>query len=261
MNHSLLRTLRFLGLGLAFSASACLAGEDLITTAQDGSGATIPYILNYENLSPTFVLILFPGGTGVVNPRLENGKLAYAFKGNFLIRSRKFFVDHEFATVTTNSSQLEERIQAVIDDLKRRFPAAKIYLLGTSNGTYDTMSLAGYLSDKIAGVIHTSSLGRIAGFDARKYKNRQLVVHHRQDSCRATPFNAAESSHDDYGNDFIAMDGGISVGDSCEAFSHHGYNGIESETVDAIKKWIKQTKPNTLWGISALGCPLDNCGP
>jgi hypothetical protein len=36
------------------------------------------------------------------------------------------------------------------------------------------------------------------------------------------------------------MEGGISVGDPCEAFAHHGYNGIEKETVYAIKNWIKQ---------------------
>ena len=29
-----------------------------------------------------------------------------------------------------------------------------------------------------------------------------------------------------------------SVGNLCEAFSHHGHNGIERETMDAIKQWI-----------------------
>ena len=43
-----------------------------------------------------------------------------------------------------------------------------------------------------------------------------------------------------FGNDFIAMDGGTRIGDPCEAKGHHGYHGIEKETVAAIKKWIKQ---------------------
>jgi hypothetical protein len=102
------------------------------------------------------------------------------------------------------------------------------------------MHLAAYLSDKIAGEIHTSSLSSVAVFDAKKYANRQLIVHHRNDSCHATPFSSAERAHEKYGDDFIAMDGGISTGDPCEAYAHHGYNGIEEETVDAIKKWIKQ---------------------
>lgn len=186
------------------------------------------------------MIILFPGGSGTVNPRMQDGNLVYGFKGNFLLRARAFIVDDEFATVTTNSTQSEERIQALLDDIKSRFPNAQIYLMGTSNGTGPTMALAGYLSDKIAGEIHTSSGSEIYRFDARKYKNRQLIVHHKDDTCRSTPFFAAEASHQRYGNDFIAMEGGVSVGDPCEAFAHHGYNGIERETVDAIKKWIKR---------------------
>lgn len=221
-------------------ARACLAAEELVTTAHYASGEPVPYILNSDSAAPRYIVILFPGGSGAVDPRIENGRLVYGFKGNFLVRSRPLIVDHEFATVTTNSSQSEERIQAVLDDLGRRFPQARIYLMGTSNGTGPTMALAAYLSDRIAGEIHTSSRSQIYGFDARKYKNRHLVVHHKGDLCRVTPFNAAEASHERFGNDFIAMEGGISVGDPCEAFAHHGYNGIERETVDAIKKWIRQ---------------------
>ena len=94
--------------------------------------------------------------------------------------------------------------------------------------------------DRIAGEIHTSSLARIAAFDARRYKNRHLVVHHKDDTCKSTPFQAAEYSHKHYGNDFIVMEGGTSLGNACGPFAHHGYNGIERETVDAIKEWVKR---------------------
>jgi len=224
----------------ALPLQPCHAGEELITSARYPSGEQVPYILDSEGSLPRYVIILFPGGAGTVDPRMENGKLVYAFRHNFLLRARKFIVDAQFATVTTNSTQSERRIQAVLDDIKLRFPGAKVYLMGTSSGTYSTMELAGYLSDKIAGVIHTSSLNRIYGFDARKYKNRQLIVHHVRDACQLTLFGPAKATHDRYGNDFIAMEGGVSVGDPCEPFSYHGYNGIERETVAAIKKWILQ---------------------
>ena len=32
--------------------------------------------------------------------------------------------------------------------------------------------------------------------------------------------------------------GGISVGDPCEAFAHHGYNGIERDVVQHIATWL-----------------------
>lgn len=235
---SLLRTL--LALVLFIAGQRSIAGEELIATAVTADGNPVSYILDSASPMPRYLLILFPGGNGIVDPHLENGVLVYGKKGNFLLRARKHLVDGEFATVTTNSTQAEERVQALIDDLKRRFPMAAIYLMGTSNGTHDTMRLAPYLSERIAGEIHTSSLRQIASFDSRAYKNRHLIVHHKNDECRVTPFAAAETAHERYGTAFIAMTGGISVGDPCEAFSHHGYNGIERETSEAIKHWIRQ---------------------
>jgi hypothetical protein len=232
--------LALLLLASLLSVRPCAAAEELVTSAHYPNGEQVPYIVDSEGAAPKYVIILFPGGSGTVDPRMENGKLVYGYRGNFLLRSRKFIVDGQFATVTTNTTQSEERIQAVLDDVKTRFPGAKIYLMGTSSGTYSTMALARYLSDKIAGEIHTSSLNKIHEFDARKYKNRQLVVHHKNDGCSLTLFGPAKASHDKYGNDFIAMEGGAAVGDPCEAFGYHGYNGIERETVDAIKKWILQ---------------------
>ncbi len=76
--------------------------------------------------------------------------------------------------------------------------------------------------------------------DAKEYSNRHLIVHHRNDTCRMTGFGAAERAYRVYGTELIIMDGGTSVGDPCEAFAHHGYYGIERETVDAIKQWIRR---------------------
>jgi len=225
---------------LAVFAQPAYAEDVLIETAHYPNAEPIPYILNANKTTPKYVIILFLGGDGRVDPHMEEGKLVYALKGNFLLRERKIIVDEEFATVSTNAGPSAERIQGVIDDIKQRFPVAQIYLMGTSNGTFATMSLAEYLADKIAGVIHTSSLNRISSFNAKEYKNRQLMVHHKEDGCHVTLFDSAQSAHEKYGNDFIVMQGGISVGDLCQARAHHGYNGIEAETVAAIKQWIKQ---------------------
>ena len=139
--------------------------------------------------------------------------------------------DEEFATVATNTTSDEARVQALLDDIKRRYPNAQIYLMGTSRGTIATVKLAPYLSERIAGVIHTSSMGSsIYGLNAKDYKNRQLIVHHRNDQCRVTRYNSAERAHEAYGTELITMEGGFSEGDPCEAFAYHGYRGIERET-------------------------------
>jgi hypothetical protein len=232
---------KFVCIAAALFAQSCFAEEELITSAHYPDGEAIPYILNYQTKTPKYVVILFPGGDGKMNPRMVDGKLVYGFKGNFVIRARPLMVDDEFATVATNSTNREKRIQGLIDDIKTRFPNAKIYLMSTSNGTYASVDLADYLQDKIAGEIHTSSLSAQVYFhDFTKYKNRQVLVHHKQDDCRFTPFSAALHSHEKYGTELIAMEGGGSEGDVCEPFAHHGYYGIERETIEAIKNWIKQ---------------------
>jgi pimeloyl-ACP methyl ester carboxylesterase len=233
------RPIQAIALAIAVLASHPAHGaEELISTAKYASGEPIPYVLDSEGSSPKYVIILFPGGAGTFDPRMENGRLVYGYGRNFLVRSRKFLVDAQFATVTTNATQSEQRIQAVLDDIGRRFPDAKIYLMGTSNGTGSTMALAAYLADKIAGAIHTASWNSIYTFDSRKYKNRHLIVHHKRDACQFTLFSTAKASHERYGTRFIAMEGGVSIGDPCEALAYHGFNGFERETMSAIKQWI-----------------------
>jgi hypothetical protein len=65
-----------------------------------------------------------------------------------------------------------------------------------------------------------------------------LLVHHRRDACFLTLFSTAKAASEKYGTEFIAMEGGVSIGDACEPAAYHGFNGIERETMDAIKKWI-----------------------
>ena len=101
------------------------------------------------------------------------------------------------------------------------------------------MQLAEKLDGKVAGFIHTSSMDGISRFDTRKLISRQLIVHHKNDGCRLTPYSAAASNQGDYGTMLITMEGGITEGNPCEAFGYHGYNGIEQETVNKIKSWIK----------------------
>lgn len=216
------------------------AGEIIVDSARTADGKIVPYVLTQAGEAPKYVVILFPGGAGIVNPRLENGVVAYEMRTNFLMRSREHLVDADFASVAMDTTAVKPRIQAVIDDLKARFPAAGIYLMGTSRGTYDTMGLAEYLQDKIDGEIHTSSMSEIGFFDTRALKNRHLIVHHKLDTCRTTPFTAAQWSHEKYGTEFLAMSGGFSNDDACKPFAYHGFHGIERETIVAIKEWIKR---------------------
>ena len=209
-----------------------------MTTAVTSGGETIPYILTTKNGTPAYAVILMPGGKGLLNPRLVDGKLTFAFGGNFLIRSRELFADGRFVAASTDATSTPARILAISQDLKRRYGQIAVYVIGTSRSTEATMALAGPLDGQVAGFVHTSSMNGIAGFDPRPYKSRHLVVYHRLDACRVTKPSSSAGSRASYGTETIEIDGGKSTGDDCEAFAYHGYNGVEAETVAQIKAWI-----------------------
>ena len=217
--------------------------EQLVSSAHYANGEAIPYILTTGGDAPKFVSILMPGGVGRLLPHMEDGKLRFLAGGNFLIRSRGLFADDDFAAVSTDATGSAERMQAIVDDVHSRFPEAQIFIVGTSRSTLSTMQLAEPLDGKVAGFIHTSSMDGIYWFDTRNFKSRHLMVFHRDDSCRSTHPASAQHAHEKFGTPLIVMEGGISTGDACEAAAHHGYNGIEQETVSRIKTWIRGELP------------------
>jgi hypothetical protein len=227
---------------LLFDAGADELAQDLvITSAHYANGDVVPYLLTQSpDSKPRYVLILMPGGAGNMNIKLVDDKPSFGFKGNFLIRVRKMFADPQTAVISTDSSGSQERMGAVVEDAQSRFPGAAIYILGTSRSTLSTTQLAERMDGKVAGFVHTSSFADIAFMDTRKLKSRHLIVHHVNDNCRHTLYGNAQRSHEKFGTELITMEGGISHGDPCEAFAHHGFNGIEKETVIKIKTWIKR---------------------
>jgi hypothetical protein len=223
---------------IAGATGPALASDELVTSARTAGGETIPYILTSKPGTPAYAVILMPGGKGIVSPRMEGTRLVFSGGGNFLIRSRELFADGRFVTVSTDATSTPDRMLAIIRDLQARYGQIAIYIIGTSRSTEATMALAKPLDGWVAGFVHSSSMNGIAGFDPRGLKSRQLIVLHVRDACRVTSPSSGAASHSKYGTELIEMSGGTSTGDDCEAYAHHGYNGIEQATVDRIKAWI-----------------------
>ena len=226
----------FMSILLAFGG--CLAGNAWAADELASAG-TISYMLTTGGGTPAYAVILMPGGAGILDPQLNNnGKLTFRMGGNFLIRSRALFATGPFVAASTDATTSPDRILAIAGDLQRRFGALKVYVVGTSRSTESTMALATPLDGRVAGFVHSSSMRAIATFDTRKFRSRHLIVLHKRDACRVTPPAAGEVSHKTFGTELLEMDGGKSIGDDCEAFAHHGYNGIERDTVEKIKAWV-----------------------
>ena len=226
-------------IGLQETANAA----DELATATLSPGEKLNYVLTTK--SPAAIkygVILMPGGNGRMGPHMEGPKIVFTGGGNFLIRSRGLFADPQFVAASTDATTTPDRILAIVRDLEGRYGKITIYVIGTSRSTEATMALSRPLDGQVAGFIHSSSMSGIAGFDTRGFKSRHLIVLHKMDACRVTSPSAGVSAHNKYGTELIEMEGGKSTGDDCEAFAHHGYNGIERETVDKMKAWMTAGK-------------------
>ena len=238
-------------IGTSFVLALCINSLSLaqtekvdlyVDTARYPDGDEIPYIfVASDKLPPKYVLIVMPGGNGTIGLKKNaDGTPFYGGKGNFLIRTRGIFADNDFAVVVIDRGRSLDRMRGIVADLKKKFPAAKIYLAGTSLSTTETIYMSENIDGEVAGFIHTSSVSSIGGLDTRNRKSRNLIVAHKHDGCRVTPTSSSIENSKTYGTQLFLMEGGFEEGDPCQAAGHHGYRGIEQEVVDKIKAWIKQ---------------------
>lgn len=213
---------------------------------------------------PKAAVILFAGGDGglTLEPDGRIPKLA----GNFLVRSRQRFAEQGLTTVVidapsdkqsypylSGNRQTPEHVadvKAVIAWLREQ-AKIPVWLVGTSRGTQS----AGFIATQLPpadggpdGIVLTASVVRdsrsraVPEMALDRVRIPVLVVHHRQDSCRVCLFSDVPLLMDRLTatprKELMAFDGGISVGDPCEARAYHGFNGIEREVIERIAGWI-----------------------
>jgi hypothetical protein len=216
---------------------------------------------------PKATVILFAGDDGALHiaadGRFEYGNLTE----NFLVRSRQLFVEHDLAVAIVDAPSDRQRFPARYLSGFRQTPAhaadikaviawlrehveAPVWLVGNSMGTLSVAYLATQLTgrDGPDGIVLTSTILRGAGFrpvpamELETLRIPVLVVHHEQDGCRFCRFRDMPALMHKLDavprKELIAVTGGESRGDDCQAFAYHGYNGIERAVVAQIAGWI-----------------------
>lgn len=239
------------------------AAESLVTVVSPrGGGITQSYLWTVadETVAPKVIYLLFPGYPSVLNLRKdENGAIKFELGSNFVIRARHLFAGQDAAAASFDAPSDErlrfedgfrtsnapaQDIGAVIDDLKRRFPAARIVAVGNSASTTGVAHLAKNLPDKIDRAVLTATvtgasfnigmwgLGR---FDFAQIKQPLLFVHHLYDTCNKSPYRAVEK----LGYPLITVIGqDPPQSDSCQARNAHGFWGRDAQVVAAIRTWV-----------------------
>ncbi len=133
------------------------SAEDIVTLSTRG-GVTQSYPLSAPDAGKArAVAILFPGGAGKIDLERETARRALD-RGNFLVRSRRLFADRGIAAAIVDAPSDQPRgmedefrlgaahsedIGRVVADLKTRFPALPVFLVGTSRGTVSGSSRTG----------------------------------------------------------------------------------------------------------------------
>jgi pimeloyl-ACP methyl ester carboxylesterase len=244
---------------LLLSAATNAHGEEIITLPTR-AGVTQSFLLSTPAHQPAAVAVLFPGGFGGIRLRMENGQIKFG-AGNFLVRSRNFFINGGLATAIVDAPsdqaggmadwfRLGDKhaadIAAVVAELKKRFADVPVYLVGTSRGSVSAAATGRAVGESVSGVVLTSSmyLGArsgpgLSGFDYTQIKVPVLLVHHTEDNCFWTPYREAKKLTETRQYPLISVTGGKpATSDPCEPFSAHGYLGKEAETVEAMGNWM-----------------------
>ena len=211
---------------------------------------------------PRAAAVLFPGGQGDL--RIAPDGRVDRMKGNFLVRSRELFAQQGIAVAVIappsdrqdlrgfrQTREHVEDVRAVLAWLRKE-AGVPVWLIGTSRGTQS----AGFIATQLAlseggadGIVLTSTVLRgnardrpVPDMPLARIAVPVLVVHHRDDGCRACAFadvpKLMAGLTGTPRKELIAAEGGTSEGDPCEAFAHHGYNGIEREVVEKIAGWM-----------------------
>lgn len=221
-------------------------------------------ILLLETDNAKASVILFAGGDGGIQIA-PDGSIRRS--GNFLVRSRDLFAaqglnvavidapsDRQQTPYLGGFRQTAEHatdVKAVIGWLKQELKIP-VWLVGTSRGTQSVAYIATQLAPADGGpqgIVLTSTMlddrrGRpVPNMPLERIKVPVLVAHHVKDGCRFCFYadlpKLTSKLHAAPKTELLSFDGGIDVGDPCEARAYHGFNGIEAEVIGKIAAWIK----------------------
>lgn len=205
---------------------------------------------------------LFPGHPGIMRLREENGQLRFGLGGNFLVRSRRHWLDDEtlvivvdapsdqwgtFSQVFRETARYGADVAALLDEAARRYGVEDWTFVGTSEGSISAFHAARMNPALARRVILTSSVFSPSrngpGLSSVSWEGLRaplLWVHHENDPCAYTSYRDAQRFAEKSRSPLITVRGGAPWrGGACEAFSAHGFVGIESDTVVAMRAWIK----------------------
>jgi pimeloyl-ACP methyl ester carboxylesterase len=214
-------------------------------------------------------VLLFAGGHGALG--LTSASSMKWGAGNFLVRTRQQFLDQGFMVAVVDAPSDERGgmnaifrmggahagdIAAIVQHL-RKIADVPVWMVGTSMGTFS--AARGAMNAKgVDGLVLSSTISRskpdwkirashpngVGSMALAEVHVPTLILSHRNDRCDITPASDGDKLKARLTGapkvEVRQLQGGLPPkSDPCEAYSQHGFYGIEGEAVGAISTFIK----------------------
>jgi len=235
---------------------------DLITVERQGY--TIAGLATHREGAKAFKygIALFPGHPGIMRLRREDGQLKFDLRGNFVVRSRRQWLDDETLVVVVDAPSDEwaafsqefratprygADVAALLEEAGRRYGVSDWTFVGTSEGSVSAY-FAARMNPRLARrTIMTSSLflpsrngPGLSGAKWDDFPGSLLWVHHEDDPCPYTSYRDAQAFALRSRAPLVTVrGGGPGRGGNCQPFRAHGFIGVEPQTVRAMRSWVK----------------------
>jgi hypothetical protein len=257
------------GFAAALSLQPALAQTDQVVDLPTRPGQSMRMLVLKPAAKAEASVILLAGGHG--NLRLgKDGGIGWG-KGNQLVRTRAAYAKAGFLTAVPDiapdlkqgeggvpryrwSETYARDIGALVKHL--RGLAAPVYLVGTSRAALSVAKAATQLTgeEKPDAIVITSgmlmhvddtqpSAQRNVG-QLERITQPAFIVFHSKDGCRYSSPSSAERFKSLLTKapkvDVKIVAGGTNTGSNpCEADTHHGFQGQDSEVVQLVSDWLK----------------------
>ncbi len=211
---------------------------------------------------PETVILLIPGGPGDIGLGLTAGQ-AVAGHPYLYSNQRQALLAAGFAVAVLDAPSDQKNmtqeyrvsrnhatdLNAVITEIRRRFPYSRLVLVAHSRGTLSAGYLLQNMADQIHAAVLLSGLYQVSppgvalpssgpGLSKVKWaelKTPVLLVHHRNDACPVAPYSAALTSK----MPMISVSGPADVAESpCASASNHWFNGREGMVAQEFVNWL-----------------------
>ena len=254
--------LALLGPAVAVAKQEVITVTSRYDLSSGGNNITLPCLLDVpQGKDITAILLVIPGGNGLINLRAEGGKIRHNLSNNLFIRSTTLL--HERAiglampdvpsdrdkginTTFRKGREHTADLLALLKELRTRYPKAKVYLASSGSGGVSALFAAASMGRDLDGIILAGvDSNQVHAYNHSAVKIPVLMMHHTADSCDSSPFIEAKEIADNYSFTLVPFSGGAPDADKnpCSFRTKHGLFGLDGKMAETIGGWIAGQKP------------------